>query len=125
MTEIWRPVHGWPQYEASSEGRVRHASTARVRRIYWHRTGYGFLVIGPRRQRETWGVHQLVAAAFIGSCPAAHEVNHIDLNKRNNRPGNLEYMTHLDNIEHAKALGCFDWRARGVGRWKDRYALVS
>lgn len=123
--EVWRPVHGWPQYEASSEGRVRHAQTKRVRTIYWHRTGYGFLVVGPRRKRETWGVHQLVAAAFKGPCPQGKEVNHKDLDKRNNRPENIEYVTRQANIDHARQRGCFDWRRKRVGRWRDRYTYSA
>ena len=119
--EEWRPVPGWSQYEASSEGRVRHVRTKRVRTVFWHRTGYGFLVIGPRKNRQTWGVHQLVAAAFLGGCPPGKEVNHKDTIKRNNHPSNLEYETRQGNIAHAKLHGCFDWRAKGVGRWKDRY----
>jgi len=50
------------------------------------------------------GVHRIVADAFMGPCPLNHEVNHKDLNKKNNLPGNLEYVTHKENLEHAVRL---------------------
>jgi hypothetical protein len=42
-------------------------------------------------------VHLLVAAAFIGPCPPGYTVDHLDRDKRNNRPGNFEYVTRLEN----------------------------
>jgi hypothetical protein len=44
-------------------------------------------------------VHQIVATAFLGDKPTKeHVVDHIDTNKRNNRPENLRWVTRLDNI---------------------------
>ncbi len=44
-------------------------------------------------------VHQIVATAFHGENPTKdHVVDHIDTNKRNNRPENLRWVTRLDNI---------------------------
>ena len=44
-------------------------------------------------------VHQIVATAFLGEKPTKdHVVDHIDTNKRNNRPENLRWVTRLDNI---------------------------
>lgn len=47
--------------------------------------------------RET--VHRIVATAFHGNQPTdKHVVDHIDTNKRNNRPENLRWITRLENI---------------------------
>lgn len=44
-------------------------------------------------------VHRIVATAFHGQQPSAeHVVDHIDTNRRNNRPENLRWVTRLENI---------------------------
>ena len=44
-------------------------------------------------------VHRIVATAFHGVAPKKeHVVDHIDTNRRNNRPENLRWVTRLENI---------------------------
>lgn len=44
-------------------------------------------------------IHRIVATAFHGEPPTKeHVVDHIDTNKQNNRPGNLRWVTRLENI---------------------------
>jgi hypothetical protein len=44
-------------------------------------------------------VHSIVATAFHGVRPTkGHVVDHIDTNKRNNRPENLRWVTRLENV---------------------------
>ena len=44
-------------------------------------------------------VHRIVATAFHGPAPSEqHVVDHIDTNRRNNRPENLRWLTKLENI---------------------------
>lgn len=44
-------------------------------------------------------VHRIVATAFHGEPPSSqHVVDHIDTNRRNNRPENLRWVTKLENI---------------------------
>ena len=44
-------------------------------------------------------VHRIVATAFHGPAPSKqHVVDHIDTNRRNNRPENLRWLTKLENI---------------------------
>lgn len=44
-------------------------------------------------------VHRIVATAFHGHQPSEkHVVDHIDTNKKNNRPENLRWVTRLENI---------------------------
>ena len=44
-------------------------------------------------------VHRIVATAFHGQQPTKdHVVDHVDTNRRNNRPENLRWVTRLENI---------------------------
>ena len=44
-------------------------------------------------------VHRIVATAFHGPQPTEHHVvDHIDTNRRNNRPENLRWVTRLENV---------------------------
>lgn len=53
----------------------------------------GYLEIGSER------VHRIVACAFLGEPPTSqHVVDHIDTNRRNNRPQNLRWLTKLENV---------------------------
>lgn len=44
-------------------------------------------------------VHRIVATAFLGEPPTPqHVIDHIDTNRKNNRPENLRWLTRLENI---------------------------
>lgn len=50
-------------------------------------------------ENATARVHRIVAMAFHGEPPTKeHVVDHIDTNKRNNRPENLRWVTRLENV---------------------------
>lgn len=106
--ERWLPIPGYEGlYEVSSFARVRgyrvnafqRRSIPRVLRqhavkgMYWQVTLYG------EGGARSWYVHQLVARAFLGECPEGQEVRHLNGNGFANRPYNLAYGTHLQNIQ--------------------------
>lgn len=125
MTEVWQPIAGYADYEVSNLGRVR---SYRQLRLYAkrtepmllarrpHKNGYFSVCLYTDAGRKAWYVHQLVATAFVGPCPAGMEVNHKDLNKGNCAATNLEYMTHGDNHRHAVRNGRIDVRKARVAR---------
>lgn len=48
---------------------------------------------------STHAVHRVVATGFLGEPPSeTHVVDHIDTNRRNNRPQNLRWVTRMENI---------------------------
>lgn len=52
----------------------------------------GYMILGQER------VHRIVAFAFLGTPPTSqHVVDHIDTNRKNNRPENLRWLTKLEN----------------------------
>lgn len=67
----------------------------------------GYLVVNLWRANKgrVLYVHDLVAAAFIGPKPIGLTVNHIDGDKTNNLPSNLEYITKSENSKHSARLG--------------------
>lgn len=55
--------------------------------------------------RKQVGLHRIIARMFLGERPEGYCVNHIDSNKTNNHPSNLEYLTIGENVKHAIASG--------------------
>ena len=55
-------------------------------------------------------VHAIVAELFLGPCPQGLEVNHKDGRKTNNVVTNLEYVTHQENMRHARGLALIEDR---------------
>lgn len=111
MNEIWKSVPGFEgQYEVSNMGNVRSwLDRARKRRdipvqLKPQRSTDGYVRLSLGHKNSVF-IHKLVSAVFIGLCPKGMEVNHIDLNKTNNRVDNLEYLTHVDNVKHVTAKG--------------------
>ncbi len=112
--EEWRNVVRYEGvYEVSNLGRVRRIGPGRgvrighVRCLVPNPKGYPTVGLNDGDRQETFRVHSLVAAAFLGPCPPGHEVNHIDRNRANCRLSNLEYTTHRDNVAHSANAGVF------------------
>lgn len=110
--EEWRPVVGYEEwYEVSSHGRVRRIGRARgtqighILSLSSSNRGYRQVKLHDGSGYRTRKVHHLVAEAFIDPIPDGMHVNHIDTNRSNNRPGNLEYVTPQGNSRHMVAVG--------------------
>lgn len=107
--EEWRPC--LPNYEVSNLGRVRRSAPGRktfVGRLMAPATlKTGYLYVSPtvNGKNKTFYVHELVALAFIGPRPEGASINHIDGIKAHNEPGNLEYVSHAENMRHAAVTG--------------------
>jgi hypothetical protein len=103
--EIWKPIPEFENYEVSSLGCVRNRKTGRLLKFHINKKGYSQVVVSQNCNLRLFRVHRAVAAAFIGPCPKDLQVNHIDGDKANNRPENLEYVTDKQNKEHSVRLG--------------------
>ena len=112
--EEWRVVPSLGgRYSVSSLGRVRREAdgvgtySGRILRPGVDRHGYlrtNLRTEGTTRYQIRY-VHRLVAEAFLPPVQGKAVINHIDMNKLNNRPSNLEWTTLGDNVLHAWANG--------------------
>lgn len=98
--EEWRRVWEAPRYLVSNYGRVQNSITGRI--LKPGGVPYDTLTLMTDDGRKLYRhIHVLVAEAFICPRPPGYEVNHIDLDKRNNHASNLEWTTHGQNLRHA------------------------
>lgn len=130
MSEEWRTILGWHDYEVSDLGRVRRltsrtcAKAGAILRQCWRggrAKSKGYLAVDlscPGMQKKTASVHVLVAEAFLGSRPEGYFPNHIDGNRANNLACNLEWITQSANVKHAYDLGLADARGEKNGQAK-------
>ena len=107
LTEVWRTIPDFEDYEASNLGRIRSKdrvdSRGRKRKGRVLRPApnkYFFVQLSKNGTRYPFKVHQLVALTFLGLIPSGLEINHKDMNCKNNRVENLEYVTHQYNVRH-------------------------
>lgn len=54
---------------------------------------------------KTVRMHRIIAQTFIDNPNNLPEVNHKDCNRQNNYVENLEWVSHLENIQHSTKLG--------------------
>lgn len=123
--EEWRRIPEFPDYLASSLGRVKHRSPARKPPVLYARRGYPRItVLGMDGRKLSRCVHVLVSQAFLGPRPDGMVTNHIDGDKANNRPENLEYITQKENVAHAAAMGRHNTNRKGIPHKRNRVEPV-
>lgn len=120
--EIWKDVVvGDRPYQVSSLGRIRSLDCVIMRKdgkpmrkrgavlnLAPNSRGYCRVSIHNGARQVSFGVHSLVASAFLppppgplGTHRGGYVVNHKDGNKTNNAVENLEYVTTEENYRHA------------------------
>lgn len=103
--ETWKQIPGYPNYEASTQGRIRSVThydsigrlrNGKVKKTKTHKNGY---IVVTLNHKDDCLVHRLLAITFLGE-RFGKEVNHKDGNKANNSLENLEWCTKSENQIH-------------------------
>lgn len=110
--EEWLPVVGYEdRYVVSSKGRVRSLpSRTGSGRVLKHtlREGYPKVTLSKDGKSTSFGIHRLVAFAFLGNPPDGKElVLHSDGIRTNNDVENLRWGSYSDNVQDAIKHGTF------------------
>lgn len=107
--EQWKPVLGYEdRYDVSNFGNVRTSlnsphKNARIHRgkllhARWLKNGYLHVSLNLNGKKNARMVHSLVLEAFKGPRPVGKVGRHLDGNRKNNTPENLEWSTQKENI---------------------------
>lgn len=89
-------------YEVSDEGQVRNLITGHILSP-WTKSGYKIVSLmsvtahEPGKKQKNTFVHRMVAETFVPNPKQLPFVNHLDGNKGNNTPSNLEWCDNKHN----------------------------
>jgi hypothetical protein len=108
---------------------------AKGRELSQYKNKNGYLKI--KLNNKNVFVHSLVSRFILGDRPKDYVVNHIDGNKLNNRPSNLEYVTVSENIKHSIKSGLHicnkpelmgkykDGRCKDINKYKKEWYIAN
>lgn len=108
QNEIWKDVPGFPGYQVSNAGRVR--SLPRIVKRGNHTMsisgsilrfgtsmGYSFVNLRKDGKSISVKVHKLVGLVFVENPKNRPEIDHINANRKDNRPENLRWVNRHEN----------------------------
>lgn len=113
MKEIWKPIKDYEGlYEVSNLGRVTSLHHGNLKLLTLNlNNGYFRCGLSKEGVQTLYQIHRLVAETFISNELNKPQVNHKDGNKQNNRVDNLEWVTQLENMQHAWSNGLIQGNA--------------
>ena len=118
MSEQWKLIEDYPNYEVSNMGRVRSSDRmvtverkgkknyklkiyGKILKPTIHNNGYKAVGLYNNGKTKQICVHRLVAKYFVDNPNNYSQVDHIDGNKLNNQYNNLEWVTLEENVSRA------------------------
>lgn len=118
--ETWKAIDGFPDYEVSDLGNVRSWKVwgrkkddpARLLSPGTSKGGYLRVYLSRNEKVYPRSIHRLVLEAFVGPAPDDMETRHINGNSADNRLENLEWATHMDNMQDKVAHGTLNRNRR-------------
>lgn len=113
--EVWKDIVGYEGlYQVSNKGRVKRVATenmvgtgnyAREEHLLYQccYNGYTSVALWKNNKSQRFKVHRLVALAFIPNPENLPFINHKDETRNNNCVENLEWCTHIYNVNYGTA----------------------
>lgn len=112
IIEEWRPIEEFLGYEISNLANARSLNYNREKKIKLLKPSFDskgqYLKFGLTRNGKVYNrtIHRLVAIAFIPNPLNLPQINHLDGDKTNNLPPNLEWCDQIHNSQHScRVLG--------------------
>lgn len=110
MSEEWKDIKGYEGlYQISNLGRVKSLNynktkQEKILKAGYSKEGYAFVNLCKKGKNLHITVHKLVATAFIENPNNYTEINHKDENRSNNNVKNLEWCSHLYNMNYGTGI---------------------
>src|SRR3990167_1161843 len=113
MQELWKRIPGFPDYAASTLGRIKRIVPSRKSHLISRHSilrsplsdrKYPTVILCRLGVKKQFYVHRLILLTFRGRRARIYQANHRDANKQNNRLNNLEYVTPKGNSFHAHRI---------------------
>lgn len=126
MTDIWKAIPKFPEYEAHSDGFVRRVTPAqgaipgKIITPYRQPNGYLKVTLSTQGLRHKRYLHRLVLETFKGPPPVeGMDCAHNNGDRNDNRIDNLRWATRAENVADTDAHGT---KARGE---KNGHAVLT
>ena len=103
LTEVFIPVQGYPNYEISQYGNIRREKDKKVIKPQIKHDGYLAVRISRSGEKKEYKIHRLVAIHFIPNINNCPIVDHINLNKFDNRVQNLRWCNETESAHNTSS----------------------
>lgn len=108
MTEIWKDIEGYVNYQVSSIGTIRRKTKTKgykyLKKSVNPQSGYIQATLCSNGKCHVFKVHQLVAQAFIPNPENKPCIDHINTDRTDNRVENLRWVTHKENLNNPLSI---------------------